>query len=56
MSNLDILREARRNLSYAEMIVFHNYLIGSLASSTNEETWIESVKIAKTLIEEDKKK
>ena len=56
MSNLDVLRDARRNLSYAEMIVFHNYLIGSLASSTNEQTWTESVKIAQRLIEEDKKK
>jgi len=49
-NNADILREARRELSYAEMITFHNYLIGVLSYKVPEEMWAESVEDAKSLI------
>ena len=55
MSNAEILREARRELSYVEMIAFHGYLIGVLAYRVNEDVWKASIEDALKLITEDKK-
>ena len=54
MSNAEILIEARRGMSYIEMITFLNYLIGVLAYKVPTEMWAESVEDAKNLIYADR--
>ena len=49
-NNADLLREARRELSYVEMIAFHGYLIGVLAYRVQEDVWKDSIEDAKSLI------
>ena len=56
MSNDDLLREARRELSYAEMLTFNRYLIDILAYKVRKEEWAESVESAKNLIDQDRRK
>ena len=51
-NNADVLREARRELSYVEMIAFHGYLIGVLSYKVPEEMWAESIEDAKNLIDQ----